>query len=97
MHTDPTSPHGERRAAEKFLVRAATPQDAAAIIQLRSAYILSTPLSTQWIRRCADELAVRLMPGGDARAFVIDSPTGGWEQQWPPGSSTWTGCGTGSR
>ncbi|MFE3638528.1 GNAT family N-acetyltransferase [Streptomyces sp. NPDC059168] len=77
MHTDPTSPHGERRAAEKFLVRAAAPQEAAAIIQLRSAYILSTPLSAQWIRRCADELAVRLMPDGDARAFVIDSPTGG--------------------
>ncbi|MEV6536253.1 bifunctional GNAT family N-acetyltransferase/NUDIX hydrolase [Streptomyces sp. NPDC051639] len=77
MHTDPTSPHSERHAAEKFLVRAAAPQDAAAIIQLRSAYILSTPLSAQWIRRCADELAVRLMPDGDARAFVIDSPTGG--------------------
>ncbi|MFI6689361.1 GNAT family N-acetyltransferase [Streptomyces sp. NPDC050485] len=52
------------------------PEDAGAIIQLRSEHILSTPLSGEWIRRCADELAARLVPDGDARAFVIDSPTG---------------------
>ncbi|MGW7053472.1 bifunctional GNAT family N-acetyltransferase/NUDIX hydrolase [Streptomyces sp. NPDC054887] len=57
-------------------VRAATPADAEAITRMRSEYVLSKPLSEEWIRRCTDELAPRLLPTGDARAFVIDAPDG---------------------
>ncbi|MFI0264019.1 GNAT family N-acetyltransferase [Streptomyces sp. NPDC017056] len=57
-------------------VRAAGPGDAEGITRLRSAYVLSEPLSEEWIRRCADELAPRLTPAGDARACVIDAPDG---------------------
>ncbi|MFF5157872.1 GNAT family N-acetyltransferase [Streptomyces sp. NPDC000348] len=57
-------------------VRAATPADAEGIVRMRSEYVLSTPLSEEWIRRCTDELVPRLTPAGDARAFVIDAPDG---------------------
>ncbi|MCQ6555729.1 GNAT family N-acetyltransferase [Streptomyces sp. C10-9-1] len=57
-------------------VRAATPEDAEAIVRMRSAHILAEPLSEEWIRRCATELAPRLGPAGDARAFVVDAPDG---------------------
>ncbi|MDX2620152.1 GNAT family N-acetyltransferase [Streptomyces sp. WI03-5b] len=43
---------------------------------MRSEHILSTPFTEDWLRRCPDELAPRLTPGGDARAFVIDAPDG---------------------
>ncbi|MFY4722897.1 GNAT family N-acetyltransferase [Streptomyces sp. LaBMicrA B280] len=66
------APDGLGRA----VVRAATPADAEGVIRMRSAYVLSTPLSEEWIRRCAVQLAHRLAPGGDARAFVIDDADG---------------------
>ncbi|MFJ8803015.1 GNAT family N-acetyltransferase [Streptomyces sp. NPDC102487] len=37
---------------------------------------MSAPLDEEWIRRSADELAPRLAPAGDARAFVVDTPDG---------------------
>ncbi|WP_073937897.1 GNAT family N-acetyltransferase [Streptomyces sp. CB02400] len=43
---------------------------------MRSEHVLSQPLSEEWIRRCADELAPRLSPAGDARAFIVDAPDG---------------------
>ncbi|MFF4448236.1 GNAT family N-acetyltransferase [Streptomyces sp. NPDC001502] len=57
--------------------RPATPADAAEIARLRSENILSEPLDADWLTRCADQLALRLQAGGDARAYVVDSPTGG--------------------
>ncbi|MEV7157044.1 NUDIX domain-containing protein [Streptomyces misionensis] len=60
--------------AGRPLVRAATPADAEAIIRMRSQYVLSAPMTEEWTRRCTDELAPRLEPGGDARAFVVDAP-----------------------
>ncbi|MEU9776857.1 GNAT family N-acetyltransferase [Streptomyces sp. NPDC047968] len=57
-------------------VRPAVPEDAEAIVRMRSAHILAEPLSEEWIRRCANELAPRLGPAGDARAFVLDAPDG---------------------
>lgn len=57
-------------------VRAATPADAQGIVRMRSEYVVSTPLSESWIRRCTDELAPLLTESGDARAFVIDTPDG---------------------
>ncbi|MEV6022086.1 GNAT family N-acetyltransferase [Streptomyces sp. NPDC052036] len=56
--------------------RTAVPCDAEGIVRLRSAYVLSEPLSEEWIRRCTDELAPRLTLTGDARACVIDAPDG---------------------
>ncbi|MGQ4347518.1 hypothetical protein [Streptomyces sp. SAS_275] len=55
-------------------VSAATSADAEGIIRMRSAHVLSAPLDEEWIGRSADELAPRLAPGGDARAFVVDTP-----------------------
>lgn len=66
-------PHG---AARRPPVRAATPTDAEAIIRMRSAYVLSAPLTEDWVRQCTDELAPRLTPEGDARAFVVDARDG---------------------
>ncbi|MYR46391.1 GNAT family N-acetyltransferase [Streptomyces sp. SID5910] len=43
---------------------------------MRSAHVLSSPMDEEWIGRSADELASRLAPAGDARAFVIDAPDG---------------------
>jgi len=57
-------------------VRLATPADAEGIVRLRSAYILPEPLSKEWIKRCTGELAPRLTPAGDARAFVTVAPDG---------------------
>jgi ribosomal protein S18 acetylase RimI-like enzyme len=57
-------------------VRAATADDAEAVIKLRSAQVLSEPLSNEWIQRCTRVLTPRLAPSGDARAFVIDGPDG---------------------
>ncbi|MBW5480799.1 GNAT family N-acetyltransferase [Streptomyces bambusae] len=55
--------------------RLATPA-AAEIARLRSDNILSEPLDATWLAACADQLALRLQAGGDARAYVVDSPTG---------------------
>ncbi|MET9777896.1 GNAT family N-acetyltransferase [Streptomyces sp. NPDC006367] len=74
--TTPADSAGPRNAAARTSVRAATTADAEAIVRMRSEYVLSTPLSEQWIRRCAQELAPRLTDQGDARAFVIDAPDG---------------------
>ncbi|WP_341830047.1 GNAT family N-acetyltransferase [Streptomyces liangshanensis] len=57
-------------------VRAATSADAEGIVRMRSAHVLSRPLDEEWIGRSADELAPRLGPAGDARAFVVDAPDG---------------------
>jgi 8-oxo-dGTP pyrophosphatase MutT (NUDIX family)/GNAT superfamily N-acetyltransferase len=65
-----------RDAAGRPPVRAATPADAEGIIRMRSEHVLSRPLDEEWIRRCTHELAPRLTPSGDARAFVIDAPDG---------------------
>ncbi|MFJ4322782.1 GNAT family N-acetyltransferase [Streptomyces tricolor] len=56
--------------------RLARPDDAGEIIRLRSELILSEPLDENWLANCSDQLAARLQPGGDARAYVIDA-TGG--------------------
>lgn len=74
--TAPTTAAGPRGAAGLPLVRAATPDDAEAIIRMRSEHVLSKPLSEEWIRRCTEELTPRLTDQGDARAFVIDAPDG---------------------
>ncbi|WP_329020582.1 bifunctional GNAT family N-acetyltransferase/NUDIX hydrolase [Streptomyces sp. NBC_01601] len=64
---DPGLPDGSR-------VRPATPVDAEGIIRLRSAHILSEPMSEKWIRRCTAHLAQRL--ARDAHAFVVEDPDG---------------------
>lgn len=74
--TTPTTGAEPRDAAGRPSVRAATPADAGAITRMRSAYVRSAPFTEDWVRRCADELAPRLTPEGDARAFVVDSPDG---------------------
>ncbi|MFI9583741.1 ALF repeat-containing protein [Streptomyces sp. NPDC052236] len=51
--------------------------DADEIARLRSELILSEPLDENWLAMCRNLLAVRLGPGGDARAYVIDALTGG--------------------
>ncbi|MFF5488679.1 GNAT family N-acetyltransferase [Streptomyces virginiae] len=56
--------------------RMATPADAAEISRLRSENILSEPLDTLWLARCTDQLTVRLAPGGDARAYVVEAVEG---------------------
>ena len=67
---------GEPDAGQRSPVRAATPADVEGIVRMRSEYILSEPLSEEWIRRCTTELIPRLTAAGDARAFVIDAPDG---------------------
>ncbi|MER6349580.1 GNAT family N-acetyltransferase [Streptomyces sp. NPDC001595] len=57
--------------------RLARPDDALEIARLRSELILSEPLDETWLAVCRDQLAARLQPGGDARAYVIDAPSGG--------------------
>ncbi|CAL9361337.1 hypothetical protein SUDANB105_00672 [Streptomyces sp. enrichment culture] len=56
--------------------RLARPDDALEIARLRSELILSEPLDETWLATCRDQLATRLQPGGDARAYVIDAPNG---------------------
>ncbi|WP_250305070.1 GNAT family N-acetyltransferase [Streptomyces sp. A 4/2] len=74
--TAPTAEAEPHDAAGRTPVRAATPADAEAIIRIRSEYVLSSPLTEEWVRRCTDELAPRLTPEGDARAFAVDAPDG---------------------
>ncbi|MFD7994841.1 GNAT family N-acetyltransferase [Streptomyces mexicanus] len=63
-------------AGRRPVARAAAPADAEGIVRLHSAYVLSEPLSEEWIRRCTTQLAPRLATTGDARAYVIDAPDG---------------------
>lgn len=72
------APHGprSRRPAVAPPVRPATAADAGEITRLRSAYVLSEPLDEAWLALCCDQLAGRLGPEGDARAYVVDAPTG---------------------
>ncbi|MFF9340631.1 MULTISPECIES: GNAT family N-acetyltransferase [unclassified Streptomyces] len=58
-------------------VRQATPDDAGEITRLRSEFVLSEPLDAEWLTLCREQLAGRLGPAGDARAYVVDAPTGG--------------------
>ncbi|MEU9744710.1 bifunctional GNAT family N-acetyltransferase/NUDIX hydrolase [Streptomyces niveus] len=78
MNTDmaPTATPEPRDDPGRPPVRAATPADAEAIIRMRSQYVLSAPMTEEWIRRCTDELAPRLAPEGDARAFVVEASDG---------------------
>lgn len=57
--------------------RLAVAADAGEIARLRSELVLSEPLDEEWLAICRDHLAARLVPGGDARAYVIDAPEGG--------------------
>ncbi|WP_458249520.1 GNAT family N-acetyltransferase [Streptomyces sp. MAI_2237] len=57
--------------------RLAVPADAGEIARLRSELILSEPLDEDWLSICRNHLAARLVPGGDARAYVVDAPEGG--------------------
>jgi len=57
--------------------RLAVAADASEIARLRSELILSEPLDEDWLAICRDHLAARLVPGGDARAYVVDAPEGG--------------------
>ncbi|GAB2442590.1 GNAT family N-acetyltransferase [Streptomyces incanus] len=75
-NTAPTAAAEPGDTARRPPARAATPADAEGITRMRSEHVLSKPLSEEWIRRCTDELAPRLTPTGDARAFVIDAPDG---------------------
>jgi predicted GNAT family acetyltransferase len=59
------------------LPRLAVAADASEIARLRSELILSEPLDEDWLAICRDHLAARLVPGGDARAYVVDAPEGG--------------------
>lgn len=74
--TAPTTAAEPRDADGRPPVRAATAADAEAITRMRSEHVLSAPFTEDWVRRCTDELAPRLTPGGDARAFVVDAPDG---------------------
>ncbi|MGW6485758.1 hypothetical protein [Streptomyces sp. NPDC055056] len=78
MNADPapTATANPSNAAGHVPVRAATSADAEGIIRMRSAHVLSAPLDEEWIRRSADELAPRLAPANNARAFVVDAPDG---------------------
>ncbi|MER8046767.1 GNAT family N-acetyltransferase [Streptomyces sp. NPDC094032] len=69
--------HAPRTPTSAAAPRRGTPDDAAEISRLRSAYVLSDPLDGEWVRRTRDHLAGRLGPSGDARAYVIDAATGG--------------------
>ncbi|WP_427164847.1 NUDIX hydrolase [Streptomyces sp. C1-1] len=57
--------------------RLAVLADAGEIARLRSELILSEPLDEDWLSICRDHLAARLVPGGDALAYVVDAPEGG--------------------
>lgn len=61
---------------ERPATRAAGPADAEGIIGLRSEFVLSEPLDTEWSALCSTQLARRLSPGGDARAQVALAPDG---------------------
>ncbi|TWV56350.1 GNAT family N-acetyltransferase [Streptomyces misionensis] len=74
--TTPAATARPSAVAEPPPVRTATPADAEGIVRLRSAYVLSRPLSEEWIRRCTAQLAPRLTPAGDARCFVVDAADG---------------------
>ncbi|WP_309505964.1 GNAT family N-acetyltransferase [Streptomyces pyxinicus] len=75
--TDPvTAPPAKPTACALPAPRRATPDDAEGISRLRSELILSRPLDAAWLAVCREQLAGRLRPGGDARAYVVDAPGG---------------------
>ncbi|GGZ25691.1 hypothetical protein GCM10010300_81370 [Streptomyces olivaceoviridis] len=57
--------------------RLGTADDVAEITRLRSQLVLNEPLDEEWLVICRDQLAHRLQPEGDARAYVVDAPGGG--------------------
>lgn len=71
------SPVAEAGAGRLSAPRLATPADAGEIARLRSDFILSERLDDHWLAVCREQLAARLVPGGDARAYVVDAPAGG--------------------
>lgn len=73
--TDPSGPSDEGNPVPE--PRLASPADAAEFARLRSANILGEALDEAWLTPCADQLAARLQAGGDARAYVVDSPPHG--------------------
>ncbi|MFF9864702.1 GNAT family N-acetyltransferase [Streptomyces sp. NPDC013953] len=73
----PPRPVAEAGAGRALAPRLATPADAGEIARLRSELILSQRLDEHWLALCREQLAARLVPGGDARAYVVDAPTGG--------------------
>ncbi|MEV6534189.1 GNAT family N-acetyltransferase [Streptomyces sp. NPDC051639] len=72
----PTATAEPRGDSGRPPVRAATAADAEAITGIRSEYVLSAPLTDDWLRQCTDDLAPRLTSTGDARAFLIHAPDG---------------------
>ncbi|MBC2867013.1 GNAT family N-acetyltransferase [Streptomyces mexicanus] len=74
--TTPAPTAGAPGTGRPPVARVATPADAEGIVRMHSAYVLSEPLSEEWIRRCTTQLAPRLTTTGDARAYVIDAPNG---------------------
>lgn len=72
----PTATVGPQAGTERPATRAAGPADAEGIIGLRSKFVLSEPLDTEWTTLCSTQLARRLSPGGDARAQVALAPDG---------------------
>lgn len=56
--------------------RVAFPSDAEGIIALRSELVLSEPIDAEWAALSSTHLALRLAPGGDARAHVAEAPDG---------------------
>lgn len=58
----------------RAVARPATPADTEGIMRLRSELILGEPLDEQWAAWSSADLALRLAPGGDARAVVGDGP-----------------------
>ncbi|WP_432086322.1 hypothetical protein [Streptomyces sp. bgisy095] len=64
-------------AAAGYVPRPATADDAAEITRLCSQLVLSEPLDEKWLLICRDQLASRLRPEGDARAYIADAPGGG--------------------
>ncbi|MGC5396643.1 GNAT family N-acetyltransferase [Streptomyces sp. DT20] len=72
----PTTTVAAPTGTERPATRAAGPADAEGIIGLRSEFVLSEPLDTEWSALCSTQLARRLSPGGDARAQVALAPDG---------------------
>ncbi|WP_327328933.1 MULTISPECIES: GNAT family N-acetyltransferase [unclassified Streptomyces] len=67
---------GTPTAAARPRARVACPADAEGIIALRAELTSSEPLDAEWTALCSRQLARRLAPGGDARAYVAETPDG---------------------
>lgn len=64
-------------ATTSSAARLATPADPERIARPRSGLILSKPQDEEEIAQCSTQLAARLAPKGDARAYVIGPQTAG--------------------